>query len=203
MPGVEGLTHDHLVEISAGVYMKFKHAYAVGQVSDQAVELLDPHGEVTVDGEKEQLYSPDLKVLVQNLFMELNIFKKELEASEYKEFSLSIKDRIDTSITALRKKGKRISQSTIPIVEAIRKNWVRISSPDKLIEKDGRLTGLRIKTARNIMGVLSEKKEALEKEDVGRGFGIFKQGDKISGEQKVNYNNLIRSFESIKINRFV
>ena len=41
MDGVEGLTHDHLMEISPGVYMKFMHAYVVEGVYKEDIKLME------------------------------------------------------------------------------------------------------------------------------------------------------------------
>jgi hypothetical protein len=160
MLGVEGLTHDHLVEISAGVYMKFKHAYAVGQVSDQAVELLDPHGDNIADGKSEKQYSPDLAKQVQDFLDHLEQLEQEIKASNYTSFSLKTFENIDLFIDFIAKrKDVNIDQKDKAIIEEINKNWKRLANRNKLTEVNGNLTGLRAKNAENILGVLIKKKK--------------------------------------------
>ncbi len=189
MSEVEGLTDDHLIEVSAGVFMKFKHSYVVGGVDAQEIKLLDPHGDV--DGVDEKIYNPDLATIVKEFYNHLIALEEELKNSEYTSFSVLTRNNVDTSIDLLGRQNANMDTAAKPILEELKKNWRRINNKDKLIEENGQLTGLRSKTAKNILGVLINNRDELAQNDIGKGFGFLGEDFSIKGEQKIKYTQLI------------
>jgi hypothetical protein len=192
MLGVEGLTHDHLVEISAGVYMKFKHSYAVGQVSDKAVELLDPHG--NQEASKQQIYNSTVKEKIRLLVDSLEELKKELKKDNYSSFSLETKNQLDTVFVDLEeyRKGKTALHTLL-------KKWSYLKNRRDLVETDGKLTGLRSKIGKNVLEELMNNKTILEEEDIGKGFVVNVR--EVSLNQFLSYDTLLNNMESIRINK--
>jgi hypothetical protein len=183
--------------------MKFKHAYAVGQVSDKAVELLDPHGEVIVNDSGEALYNPDLILLISELSELLIVLEEELKSFDYERFSIETRDKVDGVISLLKNKKKVAKRGGKNAIEELRKHWLRLNSKNKLEEENGQLLGLRSKTAKNLIEELLKKEKALFEEDIGRGFEVLVSGYKIKGQQKMDYSVLKSYFESVRINKFI
>jgi hypothetical protein len=77
LPGVEGLTHDHLIEISPKKYMKFNHAYVIRDANTQEVQLIDPHGDST--GKDKFFYTKELANNIQKLYEQFNNLTQEQE----------------------------------------------------------------------------------------------------------------------------
>ena len=135
MPEVKGLTDDHLIEVSAGVFMKFKHSYVVGSANAQEVLLLDPHGDIDSDGKNDTLYSPDLVTIVNDFYTYLTTLEKELKASEYSSFSVVIRDKMHTSMTLLDKQKDKVPRTTKPILEELRKSGEGLNNKEKLVKE--------------------------------------------------------------------
>ncbi|MGH1336483.1 MAG: C2 family cysteine protease [Aureispira sp.] len=90
MDDVEGLTHDHLMEISPDVYMKFQHAYVLGGVNQLGVKLLDPHGKI--EKADKNFYTHELVKNISELNKQLDLLTRELKESNYSSFSSETKN---------------------------------------------------------------------------------------------------------------
>lgn len=192
MDGVEGLTHDHLMEISPGVYMKFQHAYVVGDVEALGVKLLDPHGKV--EGEDKHFYNAKLAKEVRGLSQDLHTLIDELEKSNYSTLSKRIRNKLDEKFKALE------AYTINTPIEKIKNKWEKLLSRKELIEVEDSLTGLKPRGGQSFVEQVKKNKILLEGSKVGKGFWI---GEKqfIEGKQDVDYQIFKNNFESVRINK--
>ncbi|MFK7796324.1 MAG: C2 family cysteine protease [Aureispira sp.] len=192
MEGVEGLTHDHLMEISAGVYMKFNHAYVVGGVEKQKVVLLDPHGDS--NGKDKLFYSKILSQKIENLYSQLNFLEEELVNSNYDAFSMDIKNKITDSFLQLA------SYAPNTPIEKLENKWKRLIQRKELKEKNNKLIGLNYRAGTSFLEQLNKISTNLKQSDIGKGFWT-REKEKIGGIQNITFSLLGKCFSSIRINK--
>jgi hypothetical protein len=192
MPGVEGLTHDHLVEISAGVYMKFKHAYAVGQVDEKNIILLDPHGKS--ENEDYNIYSSDLSKNIENLHNEFELLEKQLKSSSYGSFSTQVRESLNEIFEQLN------SYSDVSSIGILISKWKRLLNRKEIKEGEEYLSGINPLAGESFLKQINKHRMILKKEDIGKGF-LKRKEQVVEGQQKISYKAMRQNFESIKINR--
>ncbi len=192
MSEVKGLTDDHLIEISAGVFMKFKHSYVVGGADAQGVQLLDPHQKTK--NEETKLYNPDVFTFVKELKIQLETLQSELKSSDYDGFSMKTSDNLEIAFDNLKEIGGKTALNNL------RTNWNRLKTRKEIVKENGQVTGLRSKSAKNILEELTKYSELLSQEDIGKGFEILRDKE-IEGKQDIKYITLKNYFEAIRINK--
>ncbi|MFK7796326.1 MAG: hypothetical protein AB8E82_02655 [Aureispira sp.] len=192
MEGVEGLTHDHLMELENDVYMKFNHAYVVGGCNESKIQLLDPHGDNIM--KDQQTYSPLLNDNMKELRDLLKSLKLEMEESNYSSFSVKTKQALDKVFANLEvyKQGKTV-------LHLLSKKWNYINNRKELIEQDGAMTGLRSKVGKNVLEELLKNETVLLEEDLGKGFTLTETP--VPSKQSIAYNLLTENFQAIRIHQ--
>lgn len=192
LPGIEGLTDDHLIEISSGVYMKFKHAYVVGNADKQKVELIDPHGNTS--GKDNFFYTKKLVDSIEKLYKQMDDLTKELEASNHQIFSIETRNNLNSTFTQLTTYMKDTP------IEKVKNKWERLKNRKELREEGKNLTGLNPRAGVSFLEQINEIIPMIKQTDIGKGFWT-RERESIAGEQKINYSALKEYFYSIRINK--
>jgi hypothetical protein len=166
----------------------------VGQVSDKAVELLDPHGDTK--GEEVRKYDLNLKSTIDDLIEHIEGLNKELSSSNYKSYSISVSEQLDFVFDKLKIVGGKTALNKLRI------NWKRLKNRKEGVLTEKHVTGLRPKSVKNISMQLDVDKKALLQEDIGKGFDRLRD-ELIEDKQNVSYKVLLKYYESIRINKFL
>ena len=190
--GVEGLTHDYLIEISSKKYMKFNHAYVIGQANEKEVQLIDPHGDST--GKDKFFYTKELANNIQKLYEQFNNLTEELETSNHQSFSVKNRDNLNLTFEQLADYMK-----DTPIT-VLRSKWERLTKRKELREEGNSLIGLNPRAGVSFLEQVKKSIFLLKQSDLGKGFSA-KKDEKIMGKQKINYPVLNEYFHSIRINK--
>ncbi|MFK7796328.1 MAG: hypothetical protein AB8E82_02665 [Aureispira sp.] len=192
MEGVEGLTHDHLMEISAGVYMKFNHAYVVGGCSESEVELLDPHGDN--EAENIKIHIPILAKNINLLYECIEEIQDELKASNCSTFSNKTKKSFDDILLSLEEYSEN------PSLLKLKSKWNRLINRNEIELTEGKWSNLKSRAGESFLDQITKIKNEIMNSDIGKGF-LDKEDQVIKGRQKVSFQTMKTFFEAIRINK--
>ncbi|MGH1337164.1 MAG: C2 family cysteine protease [Aureispira sp.] len=192
LSGVEGLTHDYLIEISPKKYMKFNHAYVIGQTNEKEVQLIDPHGNLS--GEDKFFYTKKLVDNIEKLYKQIDDLAEELESSNHQTFSLETSKNLNTTFTLLADYMKDTP------IEKLHTKWERFKNRKELKEEENNWIGLSQRAGVSFMEQINKIVPNIKQTDIGKGFWKGKD-QKITGKQEINYSVLREYFHAIRINK--
>ncbi len=192
MPEVEGLTHNHIIEIAPNVFMKFKHSYVVVETSGQGLKFSDPHGKQSGNGK--DFYNDDLANNISKLYDKLGLLTDQLAASNYSSFPSKTKVDLEE---IFRKLDNYVVGTSI---EKIKSKWDRLINRKELKEDKDVFSGLKSKAGESFVQQVNKITLLLKQEDIGKGF-IKGQNQILRSIQALEYNTLKENFDSVRINK--